>query len=504
MMTTKIGELDVQYPDTTLTNLAFGSCHKNKAVTKSHQIIWPSITRIKPQTFLWLGDTIYSPSKKEPVALIETLEVEYDDLLSNSTIGYKDFLHNASLTSLTSIHGTHDDHDYGANDYGKQMPDKESRRELFLEFIRASNDELSSSISNDDNGEEKEDNNNNNEKQSSTRNNRIENIRDGLYSSIDYGTYPQKVKIILLDTRSGRDLHCPIPSLGAVRLPFRLGAPIACVTRWITAGLNLQNIFDSCRNVKMLSDEQWTWLEQQLQNNEEGGDNDSDVAVYIIGSSVQVLTTNPAVESWGHYPNERLKLLRLLNGVQKRAAVVILSGDVHHAEILDSSAGLKMNSDWEEGDGRIIEVTSSGLTHSCIEPFYGRLCGPILESFPNHRDVSKNNYYTGRNWGSIQIEWGENAQNDMNNKNESKMQINVHDVNGKQVLTTGLYPLSTFASHMTEEQLRNVVGISDGHLIPYVKKILIILFLIFMIYRRSRKALARTSKKVFSDKKKMV
>ena len=49
--------------------------------------------------------------------------------------------------------------------------------------------------------------------------------------------------------------------------------------------------------------------------------------------------------------------MKLLNQVEENKSVVLLSGDVHHGEILDSSRGIKRS------NGRIIEVTSSGLTH---------------------------------------------------------------------------------------------------------------------------------------------
>jgi alkaline phosphatase D len=415
----KAKEADISYPEITLTKLAFGSCHKNKAALKvNHENIWPSITNVNPQTFLWLGDAVYSPSKNQSIASIETLRREYDDLVFNSTFGYKDFLQsnedsssNSSssssnarnqLNSLNLIHGTHDDHDYGANDFGKQMPEKQSRKELFLNFLRSSNDQLFINSSGNDNTKT---NSNNDDVTTSNAINDSKYLalkskimhRDGLYSSIEYGTYPHKVKIILLDTRSNRDYHCPIPSIGAIKLPLHLGSPLACITRWIAAGLNLLNsnnrfLKDLCKNVKMLSKDQWTWLEEQLGvldndidndygNKRNHDDVDDDVALYIIGSSIQVLTTNPAIESWGHYPEERLRLLKLLNnvGMKRRnekyltkgptTGVVILSGDVHHAEILDSSSGMKLNVDnhgqhWKEGDGKIIEVTSSGLTHS--------------------------------------------------------------------------------------------------------------------------------------------
>ncbi len=423
---------DIQYPTTTLTTLAFGSCHMNKAAMNpkksDYQIIWPSIAKkVNPQSFLWLGDAIYSPrNKHETVASLDVLENEYSILLHNSTVGYIDFLASSSSSSLMSVHGTHDDHDYGGNDYGKHMPEKKKRTQLFSNFVRNSNKLIQMKLQGQERQQEQEFSqmdiqelyqqpqiqiqSQSQSQSTSTKTKTNTQNRNGMYTSIEYGSYPNIVKIILLDTRYDRDDHCPIPSIGAWRLPFKLGSPLACLSRWITAGLNLQSleVFRSkCENAKVLSEEQWLWLEEQLdldldldfeseggQQVEDTEDDEEDdekrtASVYIIGSSIQVLTTNPAIESWGHYPNERLRLLKLLNGVGKRRrrknsgtntdededracgqgrgrspAVILLSGDVHHAEILDSSVGLKQNNNWNDGDGRIIEVTSSGLTHS--------------------------------------------------------------------------------------------------------------------------------------------
>ena len=150
-----------------------------------------------------------------------------------------------------------------------------------------------------------------------------------------------------------------------------------------------------------------------------------------------------------------MRLVRILNGGNGDGSVgekgggveglILLSGDVHHAEILDASAGRRRREniqngsssgiDTSDGDelsseedwvkkGRLLEVTSSGMTHSCRDPFYGRLCGPILDKFPEHRfDPADNgvdvgteprhpSYYTGKNFGSIEIDWGTDRSNE--------------------------------------------------------------------------------------------
>ena len=45
-----------------------------------------------------------------------------------------------------------------------------------------------------------------------------------------------------------------------------------------------------------------------------------------------MLTSAAAVESWGHFPRERRRLLSLLEETRPRGAL-LLSGDVHYAEL---------------------------------------------------------------------------------------------------------------------------------------------------------------------------
>jgi len=139
-----------------------------------------------------------------------------------------------------------------------------------------------------------------------------------------------------------------------------------------------------------------------------------------------------------------------------------LSGDVHHAELLSTNG--KSNNQLEEDGtgfaniGAVVEVTSSGLTHSCDEPFYGPLCKPILDAFPGHRymggnvvDASLPAYYTGRNFGSISIDWA------------SRMfTVNVHAVDGDKVLSAN-FNLDVHAG-LSDEGIDGVAECIDGHM----------------------------------------
>jgi PhoD-like phosphatase len=185
----------------------------------------------------------------------------------------------------------------------------------------------------------------------------------------------------------------------------------------------------------MLGEEQWTWLSKELET--------SKAQVHILISSIQVLSTNPAMEGWGHFPLERERLLQLLNS-KRPSGLVLLSGDVHHAEILDPAPNRHKTS--------FVEVTSSGLTHSCTMPFYGKLCEPLLKQFATHRRHASD-FFLGRNFGTLQVDW-----------TNHRLSIDVHNHVGDTVLTTGWRPLSW--DPLTLEELSRVARTVDGHFIP--------------------------------------
>jgi alkaline phosphatase D len=283
--------------------------------------------------------------------------------------------------------------------------------------------------------------------------------REGLYKSVTWGTPPQQVQTILLDTRWFRDAHC-IPS--AATLIPKLGAGLACVTRWLTSALWLNDHthwWNPCQKhhegASILGTSQWLWLEQQLHQ--------SAADMIVLVSSVQVLTTNPVMESWCHFPADRRRLLNLLAHVHNSGkTVLIISGDVHHAEILDPTASFVSTAPRFS----FLEVTSSGMTHTCAEPFYGFLCKPLLDFFHSHRfrdkihdtRPTKNDqnqvpgpvdhpyYYIGYNYGTIAFDWEQRSY-----------MAKIHNTSGHTVLSTGWYPLSTNSSRVSNKWTQNDV-----------------------------------------------
>lgn len=315
-----------------------------------------------------------------------------------------------------------DDHDYGGNDMGKFMPNRPEREDAYWKFL----------------GYRPHD-------------------HGGLYHSIDNLAPDGKLKLILLDTRSFREDHC-VPSAAHV-LP--MGNVIACLTRWLTAGLNLWKYAslwgaNNCEQRTMLGEEQWQWLERELRG--------SRADLNIIVSSVQIWTTNPAMESWGHFPREQDRLWRLLQthyGVastpekKQPGPVIFWSGDVHHGEIL--------------GQDGFVEVTSSGMTHHCGQPkLYGALCKPLLRAFRSHRH-SPDEFFVGLNYGVLDVNW-----------NLRQARVQVKNDRGSTVLQIE----QSLDAPIHLPGIQQLPRAWDGHLVPLLQRITFALVLSIGIFGR--------------------
>ena len=92
-----------------------------------------------------------------------------------------------------------------------------------------------------------------------------------------------------MDTRYGRDKHW-LPSVGHLRPK---GAVIAAFSRFLVKMFAFGYDYAG----KVLSDVQWNWLENELVRTD--SDDEDGITTTILISSIQLLTTNPMVESWG-------------------------------------------------------------------------------------------------------------------------------------------------------------------------------------------------------------
>jgi alkaline phosphatase D len=137
-----------------------------------------------------------------------------------------------------------------------------------------------------------------------------------------------------------------------------MGNAIACMTRWLTSGLLLHRLAwlwgrGGCQNNDVLGEDQWAWLEKELLYSQPG----KPPELFVVVSSIQIWSTNPAMEGWGHFPKEQERMWNLLRNHydpnrsdSAKSPVLFLSGDVHHAEI--------------SGREGYYEITSSGLSKS--------------------------------------------------------------------------------------------------------------------------------------------
>jgi len=316
-----------------ITKLAFGSCQSPHKAPRTSP--WGFIAQHEPQVFVWAGDVTYAKAND-----LASLARAYEALPREYT----------EFSNARTVVGTWDDHDYGVNDGGAWVPHREARRDMFLDFLKVPRD--------------------------SPR-----RQRRGVYAVHDFGAGDALVRVIALDTRFDRSDHV-VPSVGHMfegSALSKLSALAAAAVRLATAWTGLVAFRDAERRV--LSEEQWAWLDDALAS--------SRASVTILVSSVQVLTTNPSLESFGHFPAERARLLGVLRKHRPRG-LVIVSGDVHVADLL--------------GAGSLpLEATSSGLTHSCSDSVPQFICDLAWSGRAANRRYG--NAYLGRNYGIIDIDW---------------------------------------------------------------------------------------------------
>lgn len=286
--------------------IAFGSCNRHQQL----QAYWHIIDANAPDLWIWLGDTVYNNTEDPSVMrrnYFRQLEVpEY-----------------LMFRKSTDIIGVWDDHDYGVDNGNKTFPAKSESQGHFLDFIEEPP---------------------NSERRS----------REGVYTHYDFGPPGQRVRLILLDTRSSAD--------------------------------------EPGDAADLLGDAQWEFLENAFCT--------SDADLVILGSSIQVLPLDHGFEKWSRYPESRRRLIELVRttGI---TGLLIISGDRHLHEISILN--------YDQTDYPIIELTSSGLTHSFTIQKHERnrfRFGPM---------------YNGTGFGLIRIDW---------NSRPRMVSLRIHDFSG--------------------------------------------------------------------------
>jgi alkaline phosphatase D len=310
-------------PQGTIQRIAFGSC----AFQWEEQTIWDAVVESDPDIFLFLGDAIYGDfdGQKAFDVTQESLAGEWQKLADRPEF--------QGLREKIPVMATWDNHDYGTHNGGAEFPLKEASRRIFLDFFGEPSDS-------------------------------VRRRTPGVYDAKIFGPPGRRVQIILLDTRYFKG-------------PFVLRSKEEKSALGLSGSLG-NYLPNTDPEVTLLGEEQWKWLEQQLQQPAE---------VRLIASSTQIVSDQKGMDEWGNYPLERRKLFDLIARTEA-AGVVFLSGNVHFAELSKS----------DEGPYPLYDLTSSGLTH--INEEYPQAVNPYRVAGP----------FVDLNFGLIEINWDANPQ----------------------------------------------------------------------------------------------
>ncbi len=261
--------------------LAFGSCLQQWFP----QPVWSSVLAQDPEAFVFLGDNVYTDNG--PYARLpepERIGVAYAALAENAR--YR------AVRDAVPIFATWDDHDYGVNDGGAEYPHKDAAKRHFMDFFAIPDDDPMRG-------------------------------REGIYAVRYLGEGPDRIQLLLLDTRS-------------FRTPLLAGETNAQCP-------NKRYLPNEDPTASVLGEAQWRWLEQQLRE---------PAGLRVIASSIQVIPDRHCFEKWGNFPRERERLFRLIRDTAANG-VVLVSGDRHLAEISRLPA--------EHAGYPLIELTTSGM-----------------------------------------------------------------------------------------------------------------------------------------------
>lgn len=287
-----------------------------------YQPIWKTVISKKPDLFIYLGDAIYADTDGKTAWKVSKKQLlgEWNRLADKPEF--------QEVRKQIPFMATWDNHDYGTHAGGVEFALKEESKKAFLDFF--------------------------NEPDTSPR-----RKREGIYDAKTFGERGKRVQVILLDTRTFKAK--PMKDIRTKEAKKKLGI----------VGNYLPN---KAHNATLLGAQQWKWLEEEFKKPAD---------LRLIVSSTQVVADQKAMDEWGNYPNDRERLLKLIEK-EEDASVLILSGNVHFSEI--SSYHFKTK--------KVLDFTSSGLTH--INKKYADI---------------KNNYriqgpFIDLNFGFIEIDWG--------------------------------------------------------------------------------------------------
>ena len=286
------------------------------------QPIWDGIIAQKPDLFVFLGDNIYADTDGRTAWLVSKgqLTGEWNRLADKPEF--------QKARAAMPFLATWDNHDYGSHAGGAEHPVKADAKECFLTFFG--------------------------EPEGSPR-----WKRSGIYDAKILGPEGKRVQVILLDTKYNRSACLKDPTPKEERLK---------------AGKVGGYLPDEDPAKTHLGAEQWAWLETELKKPAE---------LRLLCSSTQVIPDQKSMDEWGNFPHERQRLFDLI-GKTEAKGVVLLSGNVHFAEISQLANGVAYP---------LTELTSSGMTH--INELYAKA--------PNRHRVGAP--CVALNFGQVNVDW---------------------------------------------------------------------------------------------------
>ena len=273
------------------------------------QPTWDTVLALRPQLTLMLGNSVLANTDN-----VNDLRLQYDKLAAKP--GF------AELRRQSRFLATWNDQDFGVEDVGADHPYRVESQQVFLDFWQ--------------------------EPDGSVR-----RKQRGVYTSRRFGPPGRRLQVILLDTRFDRGPLWQVSPSEAVERQRRAMGPY------------LPNDHERAR---MLGEEQWQWLEQQLL---EAAD------LRLLVTSIPFVMEFTGWESWANMPLERQRLLELIRRTGA-SGVLLLSGDAPWSEFsrLDDELAYPL---WDITTGSInrratgIGPNRHRVGHATDEPNFGYL-----------------------------------------------------------------------------------------------------------------------------------
>ncbi|KAL4506711.1 hypothetical protein ABPG72_000282 [Tetrahymena utriculariae] len=394
------GQEVIPTKDKNQIKFAFGSC--NKFTPEQQSEIFDKIALQNPDSFAWLGDAAYIDIRKyihywEPDPSEESIKRKFDNVVQDQH--YKKL-----LQTNAKIIGVWDDHDYNMNDGGKDFEGKYIIQRLYLDFLNEPSD-------------------------SPRRSN-----QQGIYVSYYLGE-EKRVKVILLG------------ELFIFYLQRFQIFQFSLLTNYQTdVRFNRDHRRDP-NPTDMLGEAQWKWLEQEL--------SDKSVLLYLVASGTQVIPDDRFFQEQWYNPS-RQRLLQLIR--DKKAPVVLLSGDIHQAELMEMPC-----SDQYLGYS-LREITSSGLSFTNTEmtsifPLFKYIVQlGVPPTFSSHQ-IDR---YLERNYGMVNIEW--------NNTDIMSSTVQLHIYGNITLAPVLAQEFKLYDFHPNPEKIKEIIDCPIYNLTPTQRK----------------------------------